>query len=135
MQAVRIKPAKTLFSKQQLLFSTSFREKRGQFLESRLLHTLLVSLVTIALVFFVRNHLPPELPLFYGLPSGEEQLTTKLGLIIPSLTSIAIIFINFGLSQGLRDSYFRRILSLASLASVFFSTITTVKIIFLVGSF
>lgn len=134
MQAVRIKP-KTLFSKQQPLFSTSFREKRGQFLKSRLLHTLLVSLVTIALVLFVRNRLPPELPLFYGLPRGEEQLTTKLGLIIPSLTSIAIILINFGLSQGLRDSYYRRILALASLASVFFSTITTIKIIALVGSF
>lgn len=135
MPTLKIKSGKALFSKQEPLFSGNFREKKGQFLESKLPHTLIVCLATIAFVLVVRNHLPPQLPLFYGLPKGEEQLTSTFGLIIPSLTSIAIVLVNFGLAQILSDSYFRRILSLASIGSVFLSTITTLKIIVLVGSF
>lgn len=135
MPVLKKKPRVARFSKQEALFSGNFGEKKGQFFESKLPHTLIICLSTIALVFLLSNRLPPQIPLFYGLPRGEEQLTTTFGLIIPSLTSIAIILVNYGISQVLSKDYFKRILSLASVGSVFLSTITTIKIIVLVGNF
>ncbi len=84
---------------------------------------------------FLQKSLPPEVPLFYGLPRTEEQLAPSLSLIIPSLASIAIIVVNLLISQFLKDDYLRKVLVLVGVTGVFFATITTLKIIFLVGSF
>lgn len=36
--------------------------------------SILTSVLTIILTILVRGSMPPEIPLFYGLPEGEERL-------------------------------------------------------------
>ena len=79
--------------------------------------------------------LPPEVPLFYGEAQGEAQIGKSLGLTIPSLISLFIIVINLLISFIVKDEFLKRVLILASLACAIFSTITTIKIILLIGSF
>lgn len=97
--------------------------------------SLIIGVVTLFLVLTLQKSLPPQVPLFYGLPKTEEQLATSTELVIPSIISIAIIIINILLTQVLDDGFLRRVLILSGVVSIFFSTITTFKIVFLVGSF
>ncbi|MFV1916912.1 MAG: hypothetical protein ACC618_00265 [Patescibacteria group bacterium] len=94
----------------------------------------LISAFTIGIVFVLQSRLPPEVPLFYGLPKGEDQLAQKLALIAPSVVSLIIIFVNLSISQLSKDEFLKKALALASLTSVFLSAITTAKISFLVGN-
>lgn len=94
-----------------------------------------ISFLSILFVLLGRNNLPPEVPLFYGLAKGEEQLVKTMALAIPSVSSIIIISINTTLSYFLKNNLLQKTLVLAGLAASIFTTITTIKIIFLVGSF
>jgi len=94
----------------------------------------LINIVVVVLVFLAQNILPPEIPLFYGLPRGNEQLSTSIALVIPSLVSLAIIIVNVSISVVVEDEFLKKVLVLSGVFGVFFSTITTLKIIFLVGS-
>jgi hypothetical protein len=96
--------------------------------------SIVLPLLTVVLVFVLKNRLPPQVPLFYGLPEGEEQLTNTLGLMIPSLVAIAIVLINTIVSIFIKQDFVKKTLVFTALAVVFFSTITTIKIIFLVGN-
>lgn len=100
-----------------------------------LIFVFVLGLGTIGLVLLLQKSLPPEVPLFYGLPKTEEQLASSLSLIIPSLAALTIIIINLLISQFIKDRYLKSVLVLVGVAGVFFATITTLKIIFLVGSF
>lgn len=64
---------------------------------------------SILLVFFVQilfilifilkfNDLPPQLPLFYSLPRGNEQLGNPILLLILPLLALFIEITNIGLS-------------------------------------
>ncbi|MCL5438694.1 MAG: hypothetical protein M1268_01755 [Patescibacteria group bacterium] len=61
--------------------------------------TILFIFLTIAIIFFSYQKMPPFIPLFNQMPWGEERLGTKLEILIP--ISIAFIFlgINFTLSN------------------------------------
>lgn len=94
-----------------------------------------INLIVIVLVILLRNNLPPEVPLFYGLPESGEQLAPKIFLIFPSIVSETIIIVNLLLSFLIKDNFIKRAVIFSSLLSTIFSSITTLKIIFLVGSF
>jgi hypothetical protein len=94
-----------------------------------------LSLITIILVFVFKNNLPPELPLFYGLPEGEEQLTNTFGLITPVLVALSVLLLNVFLSFFLENSFLQKTLVLSAMAISVFSSITVIKIALLVGSF
>lgn len=95
----------------------------------------LVNLAVIAGVLLIRHFLPPEIPLFYGLPEGGEQLGGDYQLITPSVVSLGIIFLNIILGIIVKDEFLAKILILTGIASTFFSLVTTLKIIFLIGGF
>jgi hypothetical protein len=94
-----------------------------------------VNLLIIAGIFVIKNFLPPEVPIFYGLPSGQEQLGGVYLLALPSIISLGVIFLNILLGVFIKDEFLVKILTLTGIASTFFSLVTTVKIIFLVGNF
>ena len=94
-----------------------------------------VNLLIIILIIIIRSSLPPEVPLFYGLARGKEQLAATNLLAIPSLVSMSVVIINFIVSNITSDKFLRTTLISASIVVTFFSAITTLKIIFLVGSF
>lgn len=100
-----------------------------------LILSLFICIVTISLVMLLEDRIPPQVPLFYGLPEGEEQIVPRLGLTIPSFMALIIIVINTVLATIFENNFVRNALVLTSFAVTLFATITTVQIILLVGSF
>jgi uncharacterized protein YqhQ len=96
--------------------------------------SLFLGLVSILLALLAQKILPPQIPLFYGLPESEGQLASALQLIIPGVFSLTITVFNFGLLTLVKDNFLQKALLLASLLAGIFALITTIKIIFLVGS-
>jgi len=84
-----------------------------------------VSVLTIAVVILVNGLLPPQVPLFYGLPESEEQLAPTLGLVIPGTFALAICGLNVLAAMFLT-------LIASSLVAAFFAAVTTLKIIWLI---
>lgn len=94
-----------------------------------------LNLVILLIIIIFQRFLPPYVPLFYGLAEGEEQLAPSLALAIPSIVSILIITTNVFISSLAKDVFLKRTLVLAAVVATIFSLVTTVRIIFLVGSF
>ncbi|HJX59364.1 hypothetical protein A2V61_03855 [Candidatus Woesebacteria bacterium RBG_19FT_COMBO_47_8] len=97
--------------------------------------SLVVNLLSLAMVLLLRGHLPPQVPLFYGTAEGDGQLAGSLALIIPNLVAILITAVNLSLAFFIKDEFSKKTLVIAALAATFLASITVGKIIFLVGSF
>jgi len=97
--------------------------------------SLFVNILIILSVILAQRFLPTEVPLFYGLAEGEDQLAPRLFLLIPSLASLIILTINSLISSRVEDIFIKKALILAAIGTTFFAAITTLKIMFLVGSF
>lgn len=92
---------------------------------------------TLSLLILILKwpNLPPELPLYYSLPWGEEQLVNPLGLLILPLSSFFIFILNFSLASlflGKKEPWLTRILILTATIFSFLSTWALIKIIFLI---
>lgn len=96
---------------------------------------ILVNLILIAASLALHTFLPPEIPLFYGMPEGSEQLASSWLLALPSLVALFIILVNLLIASFVEDEFIKRVIILAGIATTFFSATTTVQIMFLVGSF
>jgi len=99
-----------------------------------IIYNISINLVLIILIFTFKNILPPQIPLFYGLPEGEEQLASSLTLVLPSLLSLMISLLNLGLSFIIQEEFIKKVLILSSLLVTLFSLITTFKIFFLISN-
>ena len=100
-----------------------------------LIYIIFANLITIVFTLVVHKWLPPEIPLFYGKPQGNEQLASSWLLVLPGLISLLILFTNLAIVNLIKNDFSRKTLILAAIGATFFSTITTFKIIFLIGSF
>ncbi len=69
-----------------------FWQKKGNSQFLRL--NLLIIGIQLAFLVYKFNQLPPEVPLFYSLPFGEEQLATTSQLFFIPIFSITIGLIN-----------------------------------------
>lgn len=94
---------------------------------------LILNTIVIFLVLLLLKLLPPQIPLFYGLAEGEEQLASDWMLILPCLVSLTIIIINLVIALNLKDEFFKKILVLTGITAGIFAIVTVVKIFFLVG--
>ncbi len=94
-----------------------------------------LSFLTIAAVLILKNFLPPEVPIFYGKPAGEAELTKTLGLLIAPGISIVALGMNTGLSVIATDVFVKKILIITGLVISLLTSITVTKIILLVGFF
>jgi uncharacterized membrane protein YozB (DUF420 family) len=110
-------------------------DTRQLFFKNYVAASLITNLLVIVTVLVVGSFLPPQVPLLYGLAEGEEQLVPAWALIIPGLTAMIILTINVLISLKVEDDFLKKTLLLTAMVATFFSTITTLKIIFLVGSF
>lgn len=95
----------------------------------------ILNLAVAGSILILQNSLPPEVPLFYGMPSGREQLADQIYLLIPPAAALLIIATSAVLSSSTRDSYLQTIFSGLTLVVTLLSTITVVKIMLLVGNF
>lgn len=103
------------------------------------LKPLFTASVAINLLFIVLSILsifilPPEIPLFYGMPKSNEQVAPSFMIITPSLAAFLFTVVNFVVSTKLNQQYLKKTLAFASIAATILSSIATYKIIFLVGS-
>ena len=89
---------------------------------------------SLGMLFLKWQNLPPEVPLYYSLPWGEEQLTTPFSLLILPLSSFFIFLLNFFLASIFleKEPWLLRILILTATIFSFLSTLALIKIIFLI---
>ncbi|OGM26741.1 hypothetical protein A3D00_00540 [Candidatus Woesebacteria bacterium RIFCSPHIGHO2_02_FULL_38_9] len=99
-----------------------------------ILASVTVNLITGALVLILLNHIPPQAPIFYGRPQSEKQLADKLTLILPPFISTIFAVVNFFIIKIVKDDFLKKVLMGVTISVTILSTITVVKIIFLVGN-
>jgi len=96
-----------------------------------------IALITVFLILSILkfNKLPSQLPLFYSLPKGEEQLGRPTLLISIPLFSILIFTLNFVLGSiwFTKDKIMTYILVVSADIFTLLFLITFIKIIFLVA--
>jgi hypothetical protein len=97
--------------------------------------SIILNLGVLAFALLVQRNFPPQIPLYYGLPRGEEQLAPSWAIIIPCAFAIFENIINVLISKLFKEDFIRKTLILSGVVVTAFAVITTLKIIFLVGSF
>ena len=97
--------------------------------------TTAINIINIALIMLIQKGLPPEIPLFYGLAKGEDQIATSAELVIPPALSLLIAVVNLVVASFIKSSFLRQVLIITLLAVTLFSLIATIRIVMLVGSF
>lgn len=94
-----------------------------------------LSLLSAILILAFKRNLPPQVPLFYGLPVGESQLVSSWGFLISPTAAFVITIVNIFISSLVSDNFYKRVLIISSFFISILVIITTLKIIFLVGFF
>ena len=88
-------------------------------------------LIVVAIIVFISAKLPPQVPLYYGLPRGERQLANPVLLILP--VSLASLFIttNTIIAYFTKKKFLKNFLVVLGFFSTLFSIFIMLKIIFL----
>lgn len=103
-------------------------------LKSLFVISIIVNITFILLGLVSQLVLPPEVPLFYGLPKNSEQLAPSLFIVIPATISLIITILNAVISINIDSIYLKKSLAFASISVCLLSVVAIYKIIFLVGS-
>ncbi|KKP85937.1 MAG: hypothetical protein UR89_C0038G0002 [Candidatus Roizmanbacteria bacterium GW2011_GWA2_35_8] len=93
------------------------------------------NLLMIAAFIFKFNSLPPQLPLFYTLPWGEEQLAdTWMIFIIPSIMTL-IYFVNGYIRKKIfiDNLLVKKIFEILNIFLIVSFTLIFIKVIFLIS--
>ena len=80
------------------------------------------------------NELPPEIPLFYTRPWGEEQLTEVHNIFGLPIMSLAVLVINNFIASTMKEKG-KILVFLLSLSSLLFSFLALVSIFKIVNIF
>ena len=75
----------------------------------------ILSLVNIVVVLLIKNFLPPQIPLYYGLAEGQEQLSGTLGLVVPGILSLSLTSVNTIIMFFVKDNFIKQTLIISSL--------------------
>lgn len=88
---------------------------------------------TSVLLIFTWKRLPPDVPFFYSLPWGEEQLAAKSSLVFLTVGGIVLYLINMILAILVRplSVYYTRIILVTTCIGCFLITATAIHIILL----
>ena len=69
----------------------------------------ILSLVNIVVVLLIKNFLPPQIPLYYGLAEGQEQLSGTLGLVVPGILSLSLTSVNTIIMFFVKDNFIKHL--------------------------
>ena len=91
-------------------------------------------IVQVLIIALSWKLLPPQIPLFYSQPWGEEQLTTPVGILILPVLSLAVSGGNFALIHLVpkEEGLLSKMLIAASAIFNFLALVTLIKIVLLV---
>ncbi|MBL7036872.1 hypothetical protein ISR94_03475 [Candidatus Microgenomates bacterium] len=119
-------------------FKKEFNQKKEKFerlpLKKFYIFSFFLNIIVLVAALLSKYILPPEIPLFYGLPQSSQQISSSYFLFIPSLVSLALTVVNAYLSIFVDNTYLKKVLAFSTILISILSTLTTLKIIFLVGS-
>lgn len=93
-----------------------------------------ILLFILAFLLFTWQKLPPQVPLFYSLPWGEEQLASPNFLLILPFSCLCLGILNFFLAVFCLEqhSLAAKILVWVTTSLIFLASFTLVKIVFLI---
>lgn len=93
-----------------------------------------VGVITSVIALLAKLILPPEIPLFYGLPQTGQRVTTSIYLVLPPLISVVLTVINAYISMFTESTYLKKVLAFSTIVVSSLVSITVIKIILLVGN-
>lgn len=90
--------------------------------------------VQVLIIISIWRFLPPEIPLFYSRPWGEDQLVNYPGIVILPAICLIVLFANTVVAQlaAKEETLVKKMLALASLTFSFLILISLVQIIRLI---
>lgn len=92
----------------------------------------LLASIIFLLIFWLR--LPPEVPLFYSRPWGQEQLANPIFLWLPpALAGLTILVNSILVSFFGENQFLKKALATSAVVVTLLAVITVVRIIFLVS--
>lgn len=94
-----------------------------------------INILTVLFVLIFKRRLPPEVPLYYGLARGPQQLAGSINLIIPNIVSVVVLVINTLFAFFLKDEFIKKALIMSAVAGSILAFVAVFKIAFLVGDF
>lgn len=88
----------------------------------------------VGLFLLTLKRLPPQVPLFYSLPWGEQQLAPTFALLFLLFGAFLIAVLNSFFIMAILNKYSlaAKILTWITVALIFLTSVTLVKIIFLI---
>jgi hypothetical protein len=136
----KIKVPEISQEKVKKIWDKKFGEKQNVFTDKTpfkdyITLAIVINVVIAATTLILHSFLPPEIPLFYGMPEGPGQLASSWLLALPSLLALSVILINLLIASFVEDDFVKKVIILGGILTTFFSATTTIQIIFLVGSF
>lgn len=130
----KLKNIKTINKKSSLADNQKDKDKEEKTIKNAWLFSIIINLFLIIGIFLLQKKLPPELPLFYGLPEGEGQLVKTNLFALPPLLAVGFSLINFLIYNKVEDKFIKEVLIYSLLFLSFFSLVTVLKVAFLVGN-
>jgi hypothetical protein len=97
--------------------------------------SIVLNAISIIAILALKKILPPITPLFYGLPSGAEQLKPAIWLVLAPGVGFIITAINILVSMLTKDLFLKKTLMISSAFVSLLLAIAVTKIILLVGFF
>lgn len=105
------------------------QEERSKKLVVTSLFSLLASLL---LVIIFWKKLPPQVPIFYSRPWGEEQIASPTYLFLPMLLAFLLLIINLVLAKTTDDNFLKRVLFIGGSTVAVLASITVIRIVLLI---
>ncbi|OGF99678.1 hypothetical protein A3D78_02365 [Candidatus Gottesmanbacteria bacterium RIFCSPHIGHO2_02_FULL_39_14] len=95
---------------------------------------ILISFLFLAMIIWKWRELPAEMPLFYSLARGNEQLTSPIGFLILPFFSVSLFTIHFILAIFIFhwEKLAAKILLISALMVTLALLLTFIRIIFLI---
>lgn len=89
-----------------------------------------IYILTLGYFLYNRKLLPPELPIFYSKPWGQERLAPSDAIWIPVLIGMILLIINGFLSLKIfsKEKFLQKILAWTNLATTTLISVTLIKI-------
>ena len=88
-----------------------------------------VNVLVITLLIIFLKKLPPQVPLFYGLPRGEVQLAPPISLVYPLVLSSLFLVINSVFATLSKSPFSKKVFVVGGIFISILALITVIRII------
>lgn len=113
------------------VFKAGFNKQNMLYIYPTLLMLLFNIALIIIIIFVITPGQPPQVPLYYGLPRGEQQLTSSLSLTLPIAIASLFITLNSIVAYFTKLIFLKKILIFGSFFASLLATITVINIVLL----